>query len=618
MLRSIVAVSLIGLAAAECPNACSGHGSCAKFDMCTCFDNWQANDCSQRTCPFNLAHVDTPLGDLDGSLGTTTTPVTNMMYPSGVLELFPDMADESAHYYMECSNKGLCDRSTGECACFDGYEGTSCQRASCPDDCSGHGTCETIEELSSQDSDNVYKLWDAHSTMGCKCDSGYGAADCSERACKFGVDPLYIDDTVGRYTETMLTFTAPTTPGTDDEFAITFYDVHGEDFETEPIQYSAVDATLCTRIQTALVALPNAVLYCNMAQGDVEHASLDDCVECSVDGLEVTLGFPNNPGYLQALEVVTYKPGVFYTYDGTITVSTVNIGEFVDNFATSCEVTVTTLAGDIVVGDADIPTLKACLGDSNKDSSMADNVEVYNWDYGTDAYPHVIKLVNSDDTVEFGFVSGAEGATGAFTSSSTFNGAKAVTACTTTFTTCSDGLTAGGALTACEDTRDTCVIAGSTSEVFATDGVATRFTATADTTYGSSSTAFKTSVDTACASASANVLQCLAVGDTIFLLQWGASVAGEAQMYTVVRVATETTTDGVGTETFVVEVDYPIISSFATAAIVKFEADADQSGAYTYVSACSNRGTCDSSTGLCQCFKGYTNDDCSVQSALAV
>merc|ERR1719409_2668984 len=48
---------------------------------------------------------------------------------------------------MECSNKGICDRKAGVCECFDGYEGTACVRASCPNDCSGHGTCETIKEL---------------------------------------------------------------------------------------------------------------------------------------------------------------------------------------------------------------------------------------------------------------------------------------------------------------------------------------------------------------------------------------------------------------------------------------------------------------------------------------
>jgi len=37
---------------------------------------------------------------------------------------------------------------------------------------------------------------------------------------------------------------------------------------------------------------------------------------------------------------------------------------------------------------------------------------------------------------------------------------------------------------------------------------------------------------------------------------------------------------------------------------------------YTYVSQCSNRGLCDGSSGLCQCFKGYTGDNCDTISEL--
>jgi len=39
--------------------------------------------------------------------------------------------------------------------------------------------------------------------------------------------------------------------------------------------------------------------------------------------------------------------------------------------------------------------------------------------------------------------------------------------------------------------------------------------------------------------------------------------------------------------------------------------------AVTYVEQCSGRGICNNDEGLCECFAGYTNDDCSVQNSAA-
>ena len=70
----------------------------------------------------------------------------------GAWESWPGYANpkyDEAHYYMECSNKGLCDRKSGSCKCFPGYEGKACTRATCPGGgtCSGHGVCEDIASL---------------------------------------------------------------------------------------------------------------------------------------------------------------------------------------------------------------------------------------------------------------------------------------------------------------------------------------------------------------------------------------------------------------------------------------------------------------------------------------
>jgi hypothetical protein len=231
-----------------------------------------------------LAHVDTPKGDLDGS-GAVIAPGTGVVidnsfqYPYGTTEQFPQMEDSdlneltnSAHYYMECSNKGICDRSTGTCECFDGYDGVACQRASCPGypaSCSGHGVCKTAAQLAAADGNNVYKLWNKDATMGCDCDPGYYGADCSQRKCKVGVDPLYLDDTstvkYSIFDVAILTTGATAagfddgTPGADDQsgqFAIRFYDHSGEDWVTEPLNAGAD----CDDVIAALEALPNNVI----------------------------------------------------------------------------------------------------------------------------------------------------------------------------------------------------------------------------------------------------------------------------------------------------------------------------------------------------------------------
>jgi len=81
-----------------------------------------------------------------------------------------------------CSNSGLCDYRTGVCKCFDGFEGFACERATC-NSCSGHGTCETIDNLylqyASTGTSDVYRGWDAGHTTGCVCDIGYTGSSCS-------------------------------------------------------------------------------------------------------------------------------------------------------------------------------------------------------------------------------------------------------------------------------------------------------------------------------------------------------------------------------------------------------------------------------------------------------
>ena len=126
------------------------------------------------------------------------------------------------HSNSECSSAGKCDRSSGRCECFNGYEGDACQRKSCFSDCSGHGSCvsmrrmATMEEAQPTSAATTYVhsnvQWDADMLFGCVCDSswsvGLGASDtqqaeyfgpdCSLKRCPSGDDPItLVDETDG-------------------------------------------------------------------------------------------------------------------------------------------------------------------------------------------------------------------------------------------------------------------------------------------------------------------------------------------------------------------------------------------------------------------------------------
>jgi len=419
--------AFFAVVSAECPNACSAHGKCGAYDMCTCFRNWMSNDCSERICQFGLAHVDTPKGDLDASSGALSGPddiviPNNAMYPYGTTEQYPATTDidgnvltNTAHEYRECSNKGICDRTTGTCSCFEGYDGSACQRASCPTNangvCSGHGTCESISEISARDFGNIYRLWDEDATMGCVCDGGYSGPDSSQRECKYGFDPYYKDnDRTVRYSNFTYQFYAETDAAViSGNYSLVFYDSFGEDWQTRPIPIGSE----CSTIAKALEGLPNKVIPNDTVRcykhtvSNVDTASIDLYVK-----YRYTLAFPENPGKLKQIAINKYLDGTrptLYTDEEDSTLgwhifSDGFIGEDVDMVPDRCYDVEVTVEDDnsntgLKLGSLDsteIKLLKKCLGDSNGDSS--DNTDVYNWDYGNYAEnnaltnPHLIKL----------------------------------------------------------------------------------------------------------------------------------------------------------------------------------------------------------------------------------
>eukprot|EP00602_Paraphysomonas_sp_CaronLab_P001970 CAMPEP_0185021030 /NCGR_PEP_ID=MMETSP1103-20130426/3691_1 /TAXON_ID=36769 /ORGANISM="Paraphysomonas bandaiensis, Strain Caron Lab Isolate" /LENGTH=622 /DNA_ID=CAMNT_0027552303 /DNA_START=60 /DNA_END=1924 /DNA_ORIENTATION=+ len=177
IMYSLCIVSLlIHQALAACPNFCSGHGNCGANNVCSCFSGWDggAADCSLKSCPYGVAWADKAY------------------------------ALDSAHQQAECSNAGICDRTSGLCQCFQGFTGIACQRSTCPNNCNGRGLCTTIRDISvfegvdydsSVDSagDGLgveYTNWDKLSLTVCNCDYGYFGPDCSQVMCPKGDDPV--------------------------------------------------------------------------------------------------------------------------------------------------------------------------------------------------------------------------------------------------------------------------------------------------------------------------------------------------------------------------------------------------------------------------------------------
>jgi hypothetical protein len=281
-------ISFIAAAQAGCDTACSGHGSCQLDGVCDCFDNWglglshDSGDCSDRVCPFEIAWIDTP--DVNGQ----------------------------RHKYAECAGRGLCNRESGDCECFPGYEGKACKRTSCPNTCSGHGQCTYLDDLPYQTTpfdwfNNInvqtdtatsaqwtalalasdylpqaaktfsgsYYGWDSMKTRGCVCDPEWGDVDCSKRMCDFGTD---IMDHRPDMTDTQLNHkqmiqfelnSAVSTAQNGNTFALTFKSKLNETYSTGPIVFVYAGGTngmatdyneLSLDIQAALEALPNRVI----------------------------------------------------------------------------------------------------------------------------------------------------------------------------------------------------------------------------------------------------------------------------------------------------------------------------------------------------------------------
>ena len=210
MYSSLILVTLttlftVSYVLADCPNSCSGHGTCGADNKCVCYPDYGDADCSVRSCPFGY------------NAGSGSS--------------------------QECSGRGTCDQKNGDCKCDAGYEGEACGRTSCPNECSNHGSCV------------------GDSVRSCSCDFGYSGADCSSRLCPRGDDPLTTETYKGsgkaqQDEEQSVTVTLSASGySLSGDFVLTFADAYGGSWTTRPIDLST--SAEAQAVEDTIESLPN-------------------------------------------------------------------------------------------------------------------------------------------------------------------------------------------------------------------------------------------------------------------------------------------------------------------------------------------------------------------------
>lgn len=513
------------------------------------------------------------------------------------------------------------------------------------------------------DDGNIYKLWDGKSTTGCVCDPGYEGPACEKRKCKSGFDPIYLEQSSLKYANwSFIIATDSATATVLGNFSIVFYDQFDQSWMTRAIPFDAS----CLEITSALEYLPNNVIPPQSVRclkwSEYSSSAADQPLtvfESSLHGVKYTLTFPGNPGILRQPKIHTHLDGTRPTLESSSPSAAlhtyvhsdgfsgenkefytrfcvgvdVNLLEFVDVYSNTAY---TYLSG---LTPVETRLLAQCLGDADGDedtSSAAGRVlgQNYTWDFGSISTPHLIRLVDLTETpttdICLGQVNSERGA-GQLCS---FHGDRAPGFLAPLIYDPQKELF----LIFTKPARD--YSASTSFGIYTTGGVARVASLSArvvnDPARLYSRTVYSTpsvnatlspenSGDLACETTQVNVdgvLNCLEKNDLVFLLDPSLSPRALArnprylQLFSVRKVWNRPPGGSDLLPPHEIVLDKSLLSvwresqPFDNARVYLFTPPAD---AFEFVATCANRGLCDERSGLCECFPGYSRDDCSEQ-----
>uniref|UniRef100_A0A7N6AFK7 Teneurin-4 n=1 Tax=Anabas testudineus TaxID=64144 RepID=A0A7N6AFK7_ANATE len=196
----------------DCPSNCFGNGDCVA-GTCHCFLGFKGPDCGRAACPVlcsgNGQYLKGRCMCHSGWKGSECDVPTNQCIDItcsnhgtcivGTCICNPGYKGENCEEVdcldPTCSGRGVCVQ--GECHCFVGWGGPGCEspRASCMDQCSGHGafladtgTCSCDPNWTGHDCSTEICAADCggHGVCvsgTCRCDDGWMGAGCDQRAC---------------------------------------------------------------------------------------------------------------------------------------------------------------------------------------------------------------------------------------------------------------------------------------------------------------------------------------------------------------------------------------------------------------------------------------------------